>query len=159
MKPASLRPCATAPICRASRWLPLSKPINAIIGCCARAANGHVAAVEPPAATVCPALRRDRVLLERAADPLHRARINSKLFGNDADTRPPRSRQSLTDSLFQCGGDWGTPKAFTLAPGARKASTDSFLNHRPLKLGKHAHHLKHRLPGRCRGVEPLLAQE
>jgi MFS family permease len=69
-----------------------------------------------PAATVCPASQRDRVLFERAADPLHRAGVNSKLFGNDADTAPPRSRQSLTDSLFQCGGDWGTPKAFTLTP-------------------------------------------
>src|SRR5256885_8850865 len=54
------------------------------------------------AATVCPASQRDRVLLERAADPLHRAGVNSKLFGNDADTGPPRSRQSLPDSLFQC---------------------------------------------------------
>jgi hypothetical protein len=47
----------------------------------------------PPAATVCPASQRDRGLLERAADPLHRARVNSKLFGNDADTGPSRSRQ------------------------------------------------------------------
>src|SRR5205823_5662009 len=77
----------------------------------------------------------------------HRAGVNSKLFGNDADTWPPRSRQSLTDSFFQCGGDWWTPKAFTLTPGPREASTDSFRNHRPLELGKHAHHLKHRLPG------------
>jgi hypothetical protein len=69
---------------------------------------------------------------KRAANPLHRAGINSKLFGNDADTGPPRSRQSLTDSLFQCGGDW---EAFTLTPGPREASTDSFLNHRPLELG------------------------
>jgi hypothetical protein len=36
-----------------------------------------------------PFARRDCVLLERAAYPLHRARINSKLFGNDVDTRPP----------------------------------------------------------------------
>jgi hypothetical protein len=38
-----------------------------------------------------------------------------------ADTGPPRSRQSLTDSFLECGGDWGTPKAFTLAPGPREA--------------------------------------
>src|SRR5262249_14207620 len=88
-----------------------------------------------------------------------RAGVNSKLFGNDADTGPPRSRQSPTDSLFQCRSDWGTPEAFTLTPGPRKASTASFLNHRPLELREHAHHLKHRLPGGCRGVEPLLAQE
>src|SRR5262249_24969330 len=112
-----------------------------------------------PTATVFPASQRDRVLLERAADPLHRAGVNSKLFGNDADTGPSRSRQSLTDSLFQCGGDWRTPKAFTLTPGPRQASTDSFLNHRPLELGKNAHHLKHRLPGGGRGVEPLLTEE
>ena len=43
-------------------------------------------AQEPPAATVCPASQRDRVLLERAANPLHRAGVNSKLFGYDADT-------------------------------------------------------------------------
>src|SRR5262249_23710537 len=59
---------------------------------------------------------------------------------------------------FSSGSDWGTPEAFTLTPGPRKASTDSFLNHRPLDLREHAHHLKHRLPG-GRGVEPLLAQE
>jgi hypothetical protein len=57
------------------------------------------------------------------------------------------------------GGDWGTPKAFTLTPGPREASTDSFRNHRPLEFGKHAHHLKHRLAGGRRGVEALLAQE
>jgi hypothetical protein len=58
----------------------------------------------PPAATW-PASQRDRVLLERAADPLHCAGSDPKLFGNDADTGPSRSRQRLTDSLFQCGGD------------------------------------------------------
>ena len=43
-----------------------------------------------PAATVCPASQRDRVLLERAADPLHRPGVDSKLSGNDADTGPPK---------------------------------------------------------------------
>ena len=33
------------------------------------------------------------------------------------------------------------------------------LNHGALELGKYAHHLKHRLAGRRRGVDPLLAQE
>jgi hypothetical protein len=50
-------------------------------------------------------------------------------------------------------------EAFTFTPGPRKAGADSFRNHRPLELGKNTHHLKHGLPGRCRGVEPLLAQE
>jgi len=43
----------------------------------------------------------DRACLERAANPLHGARVNAKLFGNDADTGPPGGRQSLTDSFLE----------------------------------------------------------
>jgi hypothetical protein len=50
-------------------------------------------------------------------------------------------------------------KPLPLAPGRRKPGADTFLNHCALKLGKYAHHLKHRLAGRGRGVEPLLAQK
>ena len=32
---------------------------------------------------------------ERAADPLHRARIDTELFGNDVHTWPSRGRQGL----------------------------------------------------------------
>jgi hypothetical protein len=32
--------------------------------------------------------------------------IDSELFGNDAHTGPPRSRQGLTDSFFECGGEY-----------------------------------------------------
>ena len=53
----------------------------------------------------------------------------------------------------------GPAKLLALAPGPRQARTDSFLNDRPLELGKHAHHLKHRLAGRRRGVDALLVQE
>jgi len=42
---------------------------------------------------------------------------------------------------------------------ARKASTDTFLDDAALELGEHAQHLKHRLSGRCSGVEALLMQE
>jgi hypothetical protein len=35
----------------------------------------------------------------RAANPLHRAGIDPKPFGNDAHTGPPRSRQGLTESM------------------------------------------------------------
>ena len=38
-------------------------------------------------------------------------------------------------------GQWAAPEAFALTPGPRKPGTDSFRNHGPLKLGKHAHHL------------------
>jgi len=48
---------------------------------------------------------------------------------------------------------------FSFALGPRQASTDSFLDRGALELGKHAHHLKHRLTGRRSDVEPLLMQE
>ena len=47
---------------------------------------------------------------------------------------------------------------FPLALGPRKPGADPFLNHGALELGKHAHHLKHRLACRRPGVEPLLMQ-
>ena len=82
--------------------------------------------------------------------------------------RPPSSLwgppRSLTDSFFQLV-DYGWPTkpfSFTLGPstlGPSKSCADSSLNHAALELGKHAQHLKHRFPGRCRGVEALLMQE
>src|SRR5262249_57010473 len=54
---------------------------------------------------------------ERAADPLHCPWIDSEPFGNDAHTGPPRSRQSLTDSLFKRGGNWGAPQPLAFTPG------------------------------------------
>ena len=53
----------------------------------------------------------------------------------------------------------GVAKPLPLAPGPRKSGADAFLNHGALELGKHAHYLKHRLAGRRRDVESLLAQE
>jgi hypothetical protein len=50
-------------------------------------------------------------------------------------------------------------KTLPLAPGPRKPGADAFLNHGALELSKYAHHLKHRLACRRRGVEPLLARE
>jgi hypothetical protein len=101
----------------------------------------------------------DADAVERAADPLHCPRIDSKPFRNDADTGPPRSRQGLTDSFLECGGNWRPPEALSFTSGPRKPGTDSFCNHRPFEFGEHAQHLKHRLVGGCRGVEALLAQE
>src|SRR5262249_44840278 len=92
---------------------------------------------------------------ERAADSLHCAGIDSEPFGNDTHTGPPRSPQGLTDSFFECRGNWRASEAFTLTPGPRKPGADSFCNHRPFEFGKHAQHLKHRLAGGCRGVEAL----
>src|SRR5262249_62247875 len=89
----------------------------------------------------------DADAVERAADALHCPRIDSKPFGNHAHTGPSRSRQGLTDSFFECGGNWGPPEALSFTSGPRKPGTDSFCNHRPFEFGKHAQHLKHRLAG------------
>ena len=35
---------------------------------------------------------------------------------------------------------------------------DPFLDHGPLELGEHAHHLEQGLPCRCRGVDALLVE-
>jgi hypothetical protein len=51
---------------------------------------------------------------------------NSKPFGNHAHTGPPRSRQGLMDSFFECGGNWGPPEALSFTSGPRKPGTDSF---------------------------------
>ena len=43
-------------------------------------------------------------------------------LANDPYTGPPRSRQGLTDSFFERGGNCGASEAFTLAAGPRKAA-------------------------------------
>src|SRR5215813_10846155 len=52
----------------------------------------------------------ERVAAKGRADPLHCPRIDSELFGNDAHTGPPRSRQGLADSFFQYRGNRGRPR-------------------------------------------------
>jgi hypothetical protein len=77
--------------------------------------------------------QRDRAVLERTADPLYRAGVNSKLFGNDADTGPSRSRQSLTDSFLEYGAIGGCPRRLPSPRPARgqhgrSAYRQKFLN-------------------------------
>src|SRR5262249_36950533 len=49
----------------------------------------------------------------------------------------------------------GRPSRFPSLLARARASTDSFLDHGALELGKHTHRLKHRLARRRRRVEPL----
>jgi hypothetical protein len=90
------------------------------------------------------------------------AACHAELSGDLVKARPPRSRQSVTDSLFDLGASAGAPEGFA-APGAAhfgpgNTSAHPLDNHRTLELGEHAHHLKHSLAGGCRGVEALLMQ-
>jgi hypothetical protein len=67
---------------------------------------------------------------ERAANPLYRRRINAKLRSSFAHAQAALA--SLPDSLL------------SLFLGPPKPGADSFLDHRPLELGKDAHHLWNR---------------
>jgi hypothetical protein len=98
---------------------------------------------------------------ERAADPLHRARINAKALGDAAHTFTSALTlvQGRLDSFLKLGGYPRSAESFALVLGPPKTSADSFCNHRALELGKHAHHLKHGFASRRRGVETLLMQK
>src|SRR6516165_11441475 len=98
---------------------------------------------------------------ERAGDPLHSGRINTKALGNATHTftSAPTLVQGGLDTLLKLSRYARPPKSFALVLGPPKPRADSFCDHRPLKLGKHTHHLKHGLAARRRGVQALLVQE
>jgi hypothetical protein len=99
-------------------------------------------------------------LLERAADPLNRSRINAKPRGDLTHALGSSWLvQGRSDRLFHIGRYRRPTKALALAPGPRKPGADALLNHCALEFGEHAHHLKHGLACRRRGVDPLLMQE
>jgi hypothetical protein len=77
---------------------------------------------------------------ERAFDPLHRAGIDVELIGNAADAHS--SLQSGQYARFQVCGDPWPAKFFALIFGPSQPGADTLPNHRPLELGKDAHHLK-----------------
>jgi hypothetical protein len=95
-------------------------------------------------------------------DPLNRSRRHAKPRGDLMKSWPPRSRQSVTDSLFHLGASAGAAEGFAALGAARlgpgNAGAHPLDNHAPLELGKHTHHLKHGLAGRRRGVDALLMQ-
>ena len=93
--------------------------------------------------------------------PLHRARINAKTLGNTthAFTSALTLVQGGLNSLLKLGGYPRPAKSFALVLGSPKPGTDSLCDHRPLKLRKDAHHLKHGLAARRRGVQALLMQK
>jgi hypothetical protein len=71
--------------------------------------------------------------LERAADPLHRARINTKPSSDLAHALcAPRLAQSRTDAGFQLGGYLWPAEPLAFALGPRKPRADSFLDDRAI---------------------------
>src|SRR5262249_31689167 len=91
----------------------------------------------------------------------HCARINTKPLGNPTYTFTSALTliQGGQDSLLKLGGYPRPAKLFALLFGPPKPGTDSFCDHRTLKLGKYTHHLEHRLARRRRCVQALLVQE
>src|SRR5436309_3065272 len=67
--------------------------------------------------------------------------------------------ESFTDALFDLEGYRGAAEPFDLSARPRQPCADSFTNHGPLELAKHAHHLEHGLTGGGAGIETLLMQE
>src|SRR5262245_50835788 len=92
---------------------------------------------------------------ERAADPLHRAGIEAKPFGNDAHTGPSRSRQGLTDSFFECGGDWGAARGVFLHFWPAQARHGLVPQSSSVRIKQ----IRPASETCGRGVEALLAQE
>ena len=99
----------------------------------------------------------DACLVERAADSLNSAGIDTKPRGDLAHSLcPSRGFQGRTDSIFQLGRYGRPPQPLALSPGSREPSADSFLKDGPLELGKYPHHLEEGFAcGSC-GVEALL---
>jgi hypothetical protein len=64
---------------------------------------------------------------ERAAEPLPIPGLTPNRAAILHIPGPARSRQGLTDSLFQGGGYRRPPEAFSCIPESRKAGTESFL--------------------------------
>jgi len=92
-------------------------------------------------------------------DPLHSPSGHAELRCDLVEAWPPRSRQSVTDSLFHLGDCARPPEGFPALGAARlgpsNASAHALDNHTAFELGKHAHHLKHGLAGRRRGVDAI----
>ncbi len=67
-------------------------------------------------------------------------------------------REEIAHTLLLGVGQQRSTEALTLAAGAAEASLDALDDHRALKLGKDAQHLKHGAAGRSAGIEPLNVQ-
>ena len=98
------------------------------------------------------ALRRSGLAL----DPLRHSRANA--IGPRSLTDTHSGRQRLANSCLSRAVDPRASQAFSLRFGRAQPSSHTLLNHGPLKLAEHAHHLKHSLARGRRGVQTLLVQ-
>ena len=84
---------------------------------------------------------------------MNRAGAATKFLRRFEDARA--GRQLRSDALDDIAFHRTTPKSLSLRSCPRKARFDTLDNHRPLELGKDAHHLEHRLARWGAGVETL----
>jgi hypothetical protein len=98
--------------------------------------------------------------VERATDPLHRARIHTKSLRYLAHALSTfRRLESGQDFRFQVGRNPRPSEPLALCLGPPEAGAHALLDDRAFKLGKDTKHLKHGLAARRRCVDALLMQE
>jgi hypothetical protein len=86
---------------------------------------------------------------------VHCSGIDSELFGNDAHTGPPRSRQGLTDPFSSVEAIGGRPRRLpSLLARASPARTRSAIIARSNSAIRPSSDA-----GRCGGIEALLVQK
>jgi hypothetical protein len=95
----------------------------------------------------------------RVCNALHRVDANTVRGRDHPHARAILPAQIGENRALDVGTDLGPTELLSFAPGSPKASADTFLDHRPLELGKHSHHLKQRLSGRCRSCRALAGAE
>jgi hypothetical protein len=101
-------------------------------------------------------------LLASSKGRLIRCTVPGLTPNRSAILRTPSVRPGLSRAAriaFSVSAGIVTAEPLALALGPRQPGTNALLDDRALELGKDAHHLKHRLAGRGRGVEALLMQE
>jgi hypothetical protein len=84
---------------------------------------------------------------------MHRAGADAERLRRLEDTGT--GRQLSADMLHDIGAYRATPQPRSLTSRPREASLDTLDNHGALELGKHPHHLEHRLSGWRAGVDTL----
>ena len=95
--------------------------------------------------------------VERATDPLHRARIDIKSLSYLAHAvGAPWRLHSGTDLRFQIRRYPRPSELLALCPGPTKTSAHPLLNDRSFELSEDTEHLKHGFAARRRGVDTLL---
>jgi Bacteriophage Sf6, terminase small subunit-like len=95
----------------------------------------------------------------RVRDALHRVDADAVRGSDHAHAWAILPAQRGVDRSLDVGSDLGPAQLLALVLGPPQAGAHPLLDHGPLELGEHAHHLEHGPAGRRRGVQALLVKE